>query len=346
MRWQSHLNLSKKQRLSLSSSDDLLIQHCCDIAWEAQTLALPNPSVGAIITRENGEILSKGVHSLAGTPHAEVIAIKQGYYALTQDSRILNLESSLELHDFLLSNHNGIFKNCSLYVSLEPCNHYGKTPPCANLIKELGFAKVIIGTKDSHTLASGGMQTLQEAGIHTSLSQIEQEAKKLLLPFEILRKKGRFVLFKIAMRLDGSYVSGQISAESSRIFTHNQRSVCDYLCISGATLRSDNPTLNVRYALPPYDKHKQPKLCLFSTRESNPRFHIFRHAQEIESLKGFVVVEGGLNLLYALREYIDMLLVHKAFFCIDSHLTQQSKAMDFELLHTMNLGKDLGLWLH
>ncbi len=330
----------------MSSSDDLLIQHCCDIAWEAQTLALPNPSVGAIITRENGEILSRGVHSLAGTPHAEVIAIKQGYYALTQDSRILNLESSLELHDFLLSNHNGIFKNCSLYVSLEPCNHYGKTPPCANLIKELGFAKVIIGTKDSHTLASGGMQTLQEAGIHTSLSQIEQEAKKLLLPFEILRKKGRFVLFKIAMRLDGSYVSGQISAESSRIFTHNQRSVCDYLCISGATLRSDNPTLNARYALPPYDKHKQPKLCLFSTRESNPRFHIFRHAQEIESLKGFVVVEGGLNLLYALREYIDMLLVHKAFFCIDSHLTQQSKAMDFELLHTMNLGKDLGLWLH
>lgn len=330
----------------MSSSDDLLIQHCCDIAWEAQTLALPNPSVGAIITRENGEILSRGVHSLAGTPHAEVIAIKQGYYALTQDSRILSLESSLELHDFLLSNHNGIFKNCSLYVSLEPCNHYGKTPPCANLIKELGFAKVIIGTKDSHTLASGGMQTLQEAGIHTSLSQIEQEAKKLLLPFEILRKKGRFVLFKIAMRLDGSYVSGQISAESSRIFTHNQRSVCDYLCISGATLRSDNPTLNVRYALPPYDKHKQPKLCLFSTRESNPRFHIFRHAQEIESLKGFVVVEGGLNLLYALREYIDMLLVHKAFFCIDSHLTQQSKAMDFELLHTMNLGKDLGLWLH
>lgn len=340
------MNLSKKQRLSLSSSDDLLIQHCCDIAWEAQTLALPNPSVGAIITRENGEILSRGVHSLAGTPHAEVIAIKQGYYALTQDSRILNLESSPELHDFLLSNHNGIFKNHSLYVSLEPCNHYGKTPPCANLIKELGFAKVIIGTKDSHTLASGGMQTLQEAGIHTSLSQIQEEAKKLLLPFEILRKKGRFVLFKIAMRLDGSYVNGQISAESSRIFTHNQRSVCDYLCISGATLRSDNPTLNARYALPPYDKHKQPKLCLFSTRESNPRFHIFRHAQEIESLKGFVVVEGGLNLLYALREYIDMLLIHKAFFCIDSHLTQQSKAMDFELLHTMNLGKDLGLWLH
>lgn len=330
----------------MSSSDDLLIQHCCDIAWEAQTLALPNPSVGAIITRENGEILSRGVHSLAGTPHAEVIAIKQGYYALTQDSRILSLESSPELHDFLLSNHNGIFKNCSLYVSLEPCNHYGKTPPCANLIKELGFAKVIIGTKDSNPLASGGMQTLQEAGIPTSLSQIEQEAKKLLLPFEILRKKGRFVLFKIAMRLDGSYVNGQISAESSRIFTHNQRSVCDYLCISGATLRSDNPTLNARYALPPYDKHKQPKLCLFSTRESNPKYHIFRHAQEIESLKGFVVVEGGLNLLYALREYIDMLLVHKAFFCIDSHLTQQSKAMDFELLHTMNLGKDLGLWLH
>ena len=330
----------------MNSSDDLLIKHCCDIAWEAQTLALPNPSVGAIITHKNGEFLSRGVHSLAGSPHAEVMAIKQAYFTLTQDSRILNLESSLELHNFLLHNHNDIFKNCSLYVSLEPCNHYGKTPPCANLIKELGFAKVIIGTRDSHTLASGGMQTLQEAGIHTSLSQIEQEAQKLLLPFEILREKGRFVLFKIAMRLDGSYVNGQISAESSRIFTHNQRSVCDYLCISGATLRSDNPTLNARYALPPYDKHKQPTLCLFSTRENNPRFHIFRNAEEIESLKGFVVIEGGLNLLSALRKYIDMLLVHKAFFCVDLNFTQKSNAMDFELLHTMNLGKDLALWLH
>lgn len=330
----------------MNSSDDLLIKHCCDIAWEAQTLALPNPSVGAIITRENGEILSRGVHSLAGTPHAEVIAIKQAYFTLTQDSTISHLESSLELHNFLLSNHNGIFKNCVLYVSLEPCNHYGKTPPCANLIKELGFAKVVIGTKDSHTLASGGMQTLQEAGIHTSLSQIQDEAQKLLFPFEILQKKGRFVLFKIAMRLDGSYVNGQISAESSRIFTHNQRSVCDYLCISGATLRSDNPTLNARYATPPYDKHKQPTLCLFSTRENNPRFHIFRNAEEIESLKGFVVIEGGLNLLSALRKYIDMLLVHKAFFCVDSHFTQKSNTMDFELYHTMNLGKDLALWLH
>lgn len=329
----------------MTSSDDLLIKHCCDIAWEAQTLALPNPSVGSIITRENGEILSQGVHNLAGAPHAEVIAIKQGYYALTQDSRILNLESSLELHNFLLSNHNGIFKNHSLYVSLEPCSHYGKTPPCANLIKELGFAKVIIGTRDSNTLAAGGMQILQEAGIHTSLSQIQEKAKKLLLPFEILKKRGQFVLFKIAMRLDGSYTSGQISAKTSRIFTHNQRSVCDYLCISGATLRSDNPTLNARYALPPYNKHKQPKLCLFSMRENNPRFQIFRHAQEVESLKGFVVIEGGFKLLYALREYIDMLLIHKAFFCIDSNLTQSSNPMEFELLHTMNLGKDLALWL-
>lgn len=338
------MNLSKKQRLSLNSSDDLLIKHCCNIAWEAQTLALPNPSVGAIITRENGEIVSQGVHSLAGTPHAEVIAIKQAYFTLTQDSRILNLDSSLELHNFLLSNHNGIFKTCSLYVSLEPCNHYGKTPPCANLIKELGFAKVIIGTKDSNSLASGGIHTLQQAKIHTTLSQIE-EAKTLLLPFEILQKKGQFVLFKIAMRLDGSYTNGQISHETSRIFTHNQRSVCDYLCISGATLRSDNPTLNARYASPPYDKHKQPKLCLFSTRENNPRFQIFRNVQEIESLSGFIVVEGGLKLLYALREYIDMLLVHKAFFCVDSNLTYSSNAMDFELLHTMNLGKDLALWL-
>ena len=148
------------------------------------------------------------------------------------------------------------------------------------------------------------------------------------------------------MRLDGSYASGQISCEKSRIFTHNQRSVCDYLCISGATLRSDNPTLNARYALPPYDKHKQPTLCLFSKRENNPRFHIFRKAEEIESLKGFVVIEGGLNLLSALRKYIDMLLVHKAFFCVDLNFTQKSNAMDFELLHTMNLGKDLALWLH
>ena len=112
-------------------------------AWKYQGLTYPNPAVGCTVVGEHGEILAVEAHHKAGEPHAEVNALKAAYYKLTQDDTILSLTSSFDIHNYLLKNHNNIFKNCSLYSTLEPCSHIGKTPACANLIAKLGIKNVL-----------------------------------------------------------------------------------------------------------------------------------------------------------------------------------------------------------
>lgn len=341
----------------MHSVDELLLQYCCTLAWEHQTLALPNPSVGAVVVAPDGRIIGTGVHIIAGSPHAEVLAIQKAYYELTQDKEILLCQSSADIHQYILNHHQGIFSQCSLYVSLEPCNHQGKTPPCAALIAALCFAKVCIAHSESNALATGGLAHLLKHNINAFITQssaIKHYAKSLLLPFEILRTKGRFVLFKLAQRLDGSYKNGRISCQDSRIFTHNQRSVCDYICISGATLRADNPKLNARYATPPYNSLATPQVLVFSRllqqlSESNPallhRVHFSSNILDVRDLKGFIIIEGGLSLLESMREEIDMLLLLKSPYTIQNEEMRTSFDEHFTLITQMSIGEDIALWL-
>ncbi|TLD97450.1 bifunctional diaminohydroxyphosphoribosylaminopyrimidine deaminase/5-amino-6-(5-phosphoribosylamino)uracil reductase RibD [Helicobacter jaachi] len=338
--------------------DEILLNHCCNLAWQTQSLALPNPSVGAMVVDKNGNILGQGVHKIAGSPHAEVLALQEAYYTLSRDERILALKKSDDIHAFLLQNHNQMFKECALYVSLEPCNHKGKTPPCAHLLAQLGFAKVCIAALDNHALAAGGREYLISHGINAIFVQspaLQEAAHNLLLPFETLRQKGRFVLFKLAHRLDGSYTQGRISSQISQIFTHNQRSVCDWLCISGKTLNTDNPKLNARYALPPYDKTHLPQIGIISRHVDSISEHLASRARIIKDIEafralgGFIIVEGGFNLLSMLKDEIDMLLIHAAFWCDgahnNAHFIPHNLKAHFKLIHTMPLGEDLAIWL-
>ncbi len=350
-----HLRILKKQRLPLRSLDELLLHHCCTLAWEHQTLALPNPSVGALIVAPNEDIIGVGVHILVGSPHAEILAMKEAYYTLTQDKQILNLTESKDIHQYLLNNHQGIFTQCALYVSLEPCNHQGKTPPCAALIAELQFAKVCIATTESHQLAKGGLDYLLSKHINASVNLVlEHYAKSLILPFETMRTKGRFVLFKLAQRLNGDYKNGRISCQDSQIFTHNQRSVCDYICISGATLRTDNPQLNSRYATTPYDSTKAPQVLVFSHTQNKlkaenkileNRVHFSADIRDVRELKGFVIIEGGYYLLHSMRSEIDMLLLMQSPHTTQDSQTQTGFDESFSLIHQNTLGSDVALWL-
>ncbi|WP_343354045.1 bifunctional diaminohydroxyphosphoribosylaminopyrimidine deaminase/5-amino-6-(5-phosphoribosylamino)uracil reductase RibD [Helicobacter mastomyrinus] len=364
----------------MRSSDELLLHYCCALAWQHQTLALPNPSVGAIVVAQNGEILATGVHIIAGSPHAEVLAIQAAYYKLTGDKQILNLTKSEDIHHYLLSHHQGIFQQCALYVSLEPCNHQGKTPPCAALVAALKFAKVCIAMCESHSLAAGGLTHLLTHNLNAFYVQspaVQHIAQSLLLPFHTLRNKGRFTLFKLAKRLDGSYKNGHISHQDAQIFTHNQRSVCDYICISGNTLRHDNPLLNARYAIPPYnslatqqvfilsriqksleslkastcadsqDSYRVSKMLETSYNALKHRIHFSDNPGEIENLQGFVIIEGGFELLATLRKNIDMLLIHQSLEAqhAEGEYLTHSFSGRFTLLHQMTLGEDIALWL-
>lgn len=353
----------KQQGFALCSdavykSDVLLLKECVNLAWQTQTLALPNPSVGALVVDKKGNIIGKGVHRLAGDSHAEVLAIKQAYYHLSGDDEILSIRSSEALHEYLSKHHQNLFVACALYVSLEPCNHFGKTPPCAALIAKLRFQKVCIGIKDSHPYANGGLQTLLQAGIQAYILE-SQNAQDVLYPFLCLQEKGHFNLFKLAQRLDGNYFQGQISGEIAREFTHAQRSVCDAIFISGKTLREDNPRLDTRFAVPPYDTKHYPKVGIF-TKTSHvlpPQSHLFTHRQNLHRCieipaslsslqKGFNLIEGGWNLLPFVLSDVDMILLHLApQLDLLSYAMSHTFQAQFKILHTMMLGEDLAVWL-
>ena len=145
-------------------------------------------------------------------PNAEVIAVYPNRVKIsvddlskfsTIDSQLEKLELSHEIHQYIINNHMGIFKECEIYVTLEPCNHVGKTPACANLISELGFKKVYIGSIDPNMQATGGIASLQQSNIDVEVAIEKEACDNLLYPF---RKwiDGKFRFFKIGFRNSSS----------------------------------------------------------------------------------------------------------------------------------------------
>lgn len=107
-------------------SDEALMHIALEKAWAFQGLTFQNPAVGAVICDEEGNIIAAGAHEKAGEAHAEVNAIKKAYFALSHDTTIENLKTPLEIHKYLYENHQGLFYDKSIYITLEPCNHEGK----------------------------------------------------------------------------------------------------------------------------------------------------------------------------------------------------------------------------
>lgn len=325
----------------------LFMHHCIDLAWLFQTLTLPNPPVSALLLDKDYEVISFGIHLKAGKAHAEVLALLSGYETLSkQKSGLDEYSDSSQIHSFLLKHHNELFSDKILLLTLEPCNHYGKTPPCAKLLSELKLAKVIIAYKDKWGKSSNGAKTLQQAGVkveflHSSTrdsSAIHSKTLDLLYPFLCLKERGRFNLFKLALRLNGDYESGQISGNLSRIFTHNQRCIAHNLIISGRTAIKDKPRLDTRYASDFYaldsslkesathDMHKiapnveiltrNPKAIMEQSSQiplfslPNRKVSIKSSPNELRLHSGFNIIEGGFPLLGALQDKVDMLLLH------------------------------------
>ncbi|PAF44811.1 bifunctional diaminohydroxyphosphoribosylaminopyrimidine deaminase/5-amino-6-(5-phosphoribosylamino)uracil reductase RibD [Helicobacter sp. 11S02596-1] len=359
-------------------NDTKLMALCLQEAWKYQTLPLPNPAVAAMVIGENGEILSICAHTKSGEAHAEVSAIKIAYEALTNE--VCPEGEASALHSFLAKNHRGIFRNCSIYVTLEPCNHYGKTPPCAELLEIIKPKRVIIGATETQGNAQGGAKRLANAGIEVCFGVAEKECNDLLYPFLCLKKTGHFNLFKIAMRLDGNYQSGVISGALSREFTHNQRRVANALIVSGKTFREDRPLLDCRYAsnndgknAPPDGLRNAPDVRVLTSQTgfdgiheggrndkfggfdtSIPAFGVpgreIRICHQISELgleRGFNIIEGGWGLFESLAPSIDMVLVHYSPTLKPNarDILMAGFAWDGELVYTQPLGNDALLWI-
>jgi diaminohydroxyphosphoribosylaminopyrimidine deaminase/5-amino-6-(5-phosphoribosylamino)uracil reductase len=192
-------------------------------ATEGQTS--PNPMVGAVAVKE-GRVVGMGAHLKAGTPHAEVHALKMAG-----------------------SEADG----ATLYVTLEPCNHYGRTPPCTELIIRSGVKKVVVGSLDPDPKVSGtGIRRLREAGIDVVLGVLEQECLRLNEAYFHHRRTGRpFVTLKMAMTLDGKIATASgdsrwITGEEARKRVHELRRRHDAILVGVHTVLADDPQLTVR----------------------------------------------------------------------------------------------------
>ncbi|ALV23987.1 diaminohydroxyphosphoribosylaminopyrimidine deaminase / 5-amino-6-(5-phosphoribosylamino)uracil reductase [Campylobacter iguaniorum] len=300
-------------------NDEFYMNLAIDEAWKYQFLTYPNPAVGCLILSKNGEILSCEAHQKAGMPHAELNAVISALQRLNPNLKAVfkTAKNANELYVLALQNHANLLSGARAYVSLEPCSHHGKTPPCANLLKELGFAKVIIATKDVSEYAKGGEQVLNTAGISTQIGVCKDRADELLEPFWAW-SNGNFSFFKIALTQNGVASGGIISNHASRTHTHAIRSLASLLVIGGNTVRTDRPTLDTRLI----NGGKNPEVLIYSNETkfdtSIPLFSIkdrkvtISNSLEAAFERHFVMFEGGGNALSNLDKRVKWLLIYRS----------------------------------
>ena len=170
------------------------IAHCIEIARRGEYFVAPNPMVGAVLVRNSdGAILAEGWHEKYGEGHAEVNCFRHA----ENDVRRIDVRCTKE--------GKKDYKDCTLFVSLEPCSHYGKTPPCAKLIIEKGVGRVVVGMLDPNPLVVGkGVQMLRDAGIEVVVGVLEKECRELNKRFLCLHEQHRpYVILKWAQTSDG-----------------------------------------------------------------------------------------------------------------------------------------------
>lgn len=265
----------------MAQTDDLIFMHrCLDLSRRAEGNTSPNPMVGAIVVHD-GRIIGEGYHLKAGEPHAEVNAINA-----VADKSLLPLST--------------------LYVSLEPCSHQGRTPPCADLIIRSGIPRVIIGTADTSPQVAGkGIEKLRQAGIDVVCGVAEEECRWINRRFFTWHEKHRpYVILKWARSADGFIdlvrkpgdvaEPNWITGRTERILVHRWRATEDAILAGGITIRTDNPSLDVRLW-----KGKNPvKVIMSSSGNIDQSANVFKgNTQVILFTQNEMITLPGVNVI-------------------------------------------------
>lgn len=207
-------------------TDEFYMKRCIELAQKALGNTYPNPMVGSVIVHNN-KIIGEGYHHKAGEPHAEINAINS-------------------------VKNKSLLAESTIYVSLEPCAHFGKTPPCAEKIVELGFKKVVIGAMDSHDKVNGkGKKIIQDAGIDVTSRILEQECIELNKRFLTFHEKKRpYIILKWAESndkfIDKDFKPYSISNSLVNQKVHQLRADEHAILVGTNTALTDNPSLTVR----------------------------------------------------------------------------------------------------
>ena len=253
--------------------DQKYMRRCIQLAKNGWQNAKPNPMVGAVIVHD-GRIIGEGYHVRCGQGHAEV-----------------NAFASVRAED------EPLLREATMYVSLEPCSHYGKTPPCADLIIKKGVKRVVVGCIDEFAVVQGrGIQKLREAGIEVEVGVLEEECQALNRRFFTFhRGKRPYIILKWAQTangfIDDHYQPTQISSDFTKMLSHKLRAEEDAILVGRVTNERDHPQLNVREWSGP-----DPKRLVID--HAHPLNLESLHAHHIQSL----IVEGGAETLQSFIE--------------------------------------------
>lgn len=245
------------------------MRRCLQLARNGQQNAKPNPMVGAVIVSADGRIIGEGYHVRCGEGHAEV-----------------NAFASVRPED------EPLLKDATMYVSLEPCSHFGKTPPCADLIIKKGVRRVVVGCIDEFAEVQGrGIRKMREAGIDVEVGVLEAECKALNRRFFTYHREQRpYIILKWAQTangfIDDHFQPAQISSDFTKMLSHKLRAEEDAILVGRVTEERDHPQLTVREW-----SGTSPKRMVID--RSHPLNLESLHAHHIQSL----IVEGGAQTL-------------------------------------------------
>jgi diaminohydroxyphosphoribosylaminopyrimidine deaminase/5-amino-6-(5-phosphoribosylamino)uracil reductase len=209
----------------MARDDEQWMKRAIRLAEKGRGRTSPNPMVGAVLVKE-GIVVGEGYHARAGEAHAEIIALRKA----REEAR-----------------------GSTLYINLEPCTHYGRTPPCVPVIIEAGVRRVVIGIEDPNPLIKAkGLESLAKAGLEVKVGILEKECRRLNEAFyKYILKREPFVILKVAATLDGKIAtrdgeSKWISGETSRRFVHRLRDQVDGVVVGIDTVLQDDPMLTAR----------------------------------------------------------------------------------------------------
>ena len=264
---------------------EIYMQRCLELAETGAGWVSPNPMVGAVIVH-NGMIIGEGYHHKYGEVHAEVNAI------------------NMVINRYV--NYAELLKKSTIYVSLEPCAHYGKTPPCADLIIKNSIPKVVVGCRDPFPQVDGkGIEKLQAAGIEVTVGVLEKECRWLNRRFFTRVQKQRpYIILKWAQTVDGIFAPADgsqywITGPESRKLVHHWRAEEDAVIVGRKTVIADNPQLNVRYA-----KGRSPKRVVIDRRlELDDNLNVFDHSAETLIFNELKTDINGKNKYIALEDF-------------------------------------------
>ena len=256
------------------NTDEKFMRRCLQLAQNGRNGARPNPMVGAVIVVPWGQgearIIGEGYHVRCGEGHAEVNAFAS---VRPEDEHLL--------------------PEATMYVSLEPCSHYGKTPPCADLIIKKGVRRVVVGCQDDFSKVQGrGIQKLREAGICVTVGVLEQECRWLNRRFFTFHREHRpYIILKWAQTANGFIDDDgralKISSDFTQMLCHKLRSEADAIAVGRITNEREHPQLNVRH----WYTVKHPRRIVLS--HDHPLDLNGLYADNVQSL----IVEGGAKTL-------------------------------------------------